>query len=70
MSEIRLFVQVFGFTILFLTHGEETLFGQDSVSGDLPPSAPLMIGEVPAEGLPQTKKNGIPVQSLPPPFSL
>ena len=68
MSEIRLFVQVFGFTILFLTHGEETLFGQDSVSGDLPPSAPLMIGEVPAEGLPQTKKNGIPVQSLPPPI--
>ena len=28
----------------------------------------LMIGEVPPKNLPQPKKNGIPVQSLPPPL--
>ncbi|MEK9632452.1 MAG: hypothetical protein VW622_01320, partial [Opitutae bacterium] len=67
MSEIRLFLQVFGCTILFLSNGKGSLLGQDPAPFDLPQPAPTITGEVPAENLPQPKKNGIPVQSLPPP---
>ena len=68
MSEIRLFVQVFGFTILFLSNGKGSLLGQDPAPVDSPPPTSPIIGEVPSENLPQAKKNGIPVQSLPPPI--
>jgi general secretion pathway protein D len=70
MSEIRLFVQVFGCTILLLANGKGSLLGQDTAPVDLPTPASSIIGEVPAENLPQANKNGIPVQSLPPPIQV
>ena len=66
MSEIRLFVQVFGLTFLYLGNVGITLLGQAEDPVDSPLSPPSNIGEVPSANLPQVQRGEIPVQAQPP----